>query len=73
MATENTSSKRPTHDICHVRGEGQNAYWTTIGAGWLHADGKGLNLALDFMPVNSGRLVVRIRKEKNEQLQGEAK
>lgn len=73
MATENTSSKRPTHDVCHVRGEGQKAYWTTIGAAWLHDDGKGLNLALDFMPVSgNGRLVIRIRKDKNEQPQGEA-
>jgi hypothetical protein len=34
------------------------------GAAWLHEDGQGLNLALEFGPVNGdGRLVVRIRKD----------
>jgi hypothetical protein len=41
-----------------VDGEGENAFWTKIGAAWLHEDGKGFNLALTAMPV-SGRLVVR--------------
>lgn len=71
MATTETSRK-PTHDICHVRGEAKNAYWTKIGAAWLHEDGQGLNLSLDFVPVHGdGRLVIRIRKDKPAQ--GESK
>jgi hypothetical protein len=67
MATNQPLSKKPTHDVLHVRGEGKSAYWTRIGAAWLHEDKEGLNLALDFVPVgNDGRLVIRIRKEKGQ-------
>ena len=72
MASQQTTNRKPTHDICHVRGEGKNAYWTRIGAAWLHDDGKGLNLSLEFVPVNSdGRLVIRIRKDKAGQEEGQ--
>lgn len=66
------NNRRPTHDVCFVRGEGDKAYWTRIGAGWLHDDGKGLGITLDFVPLDmrDGRMVVRIRKEKTE---GEAR
>ncbi len=71
MATQQTTNRKPTHDVLHVRGEGKAAYWTKVGAAWLHEDGQGLNLALEFVPVNGdGRLVVRIRKDKPAQ--GEA-
>lgn len=70
MAQQSNPSRKPTHDICHVRGEGKAAYWTKIGAAWLHDDGQGLNLSLDFVPVsNDGRLVIRIRKDKQEAAQ----
>ena len=73
MATNQTTNRKPTHDVLHVRGEGKSAYWTKIGAAWMHEDQAGLNLALDFMPVNGeGRLIVRIRKDKSD-AQGEAK
>lgn len=49
---------RPTHGVYLVQGEGEKAFWTKIGAAWLHGDGKGANLILDAVPV-SGRLVVR--------------
>jgi hypothetical protein len=70
MANNQTQNRKPTHDVLHVRGEGKSAFWTRIGAAWLHDDKEGLNLALDFVPVgNDGRLVIRIRKDKS---QGEA-
>jgi len=70
MASQSNQNRKPTHDICHVRGEGKSAYWTRIGAAWLHDDGQGLNLSLDFVPVgNDGRLVIRIRKDKGEAAQ----
>ncbi len=73
MANQQTTNRKPTHDICHVRGEGKNAFWTKIGAAWIHEDGQGLNLSLDFIPTgNDGRLVIRIRKDKAELTQGEA-
>lgn len=67
MANDKTQNRKPTHDILHVKGESKNAYWTRIGAAWLHEDQQGLNLALDYMPVNGdGRLVIKVRKEKAE-------
>jgi len=71
MSNQQNTPRKPTHDVCHVKGEGQKAYWTKIGAAWLHEDGKGLNVSLDFVPTGGdGRLVIRLRKEKSEQ--GEA-
>jgi len=73
--TTKPSNKMPTHDVCHVleadEKKGRKARWTRIGAGWLHEDGMGLSLKLNFMPIGSdGRLVVRVRKEKDEQDEG---
>ncbi len=63
-----TQPRKPTHDICFVeeRGRDQKGYWTTIGAAWGHKDNGGLNLQLDFVPVNlgKGRIVVRVRTDK---------
>lgn len=64
-----TKNRKPTHDICFVkdRGDKQKAYWTTIGAAWMHDDKNGLNLQFDFVPVDvkAGRIVVRVRTEKS--------
>lgn len=61
MTTEdNNESKRPTHILSQVfdaEGEGKTR-WMRIGAGWLHGDGKGMNLVLDALPLG-GRLVLR--------------
>ncbi len=73
MTTEPKTSRKPTHGVYHVRGEGKSAYWTQIGAAWLHDDKEGLNLALDFVPVgNDGRLVIRVKTDKSA-AQGEAR
>lgn len=76
MAKQETRKRKPTHAIYHVRGEGKDAYWTRVGAAWIHEDGEGLSLALDFVPVNdAGRLVVRANKptEGEQPTQGEAR
>ena len=49
-----------------VDGEGDNAFWTKIGAAWQHEDGKGFNILLTAMPLN-GRLVVREPKPVEDQ------
>lgn len=67
------TNRKPTHAVYHVRGEGERAYWTKIGAAWLHDDKEGLNLALDFVPVGDpGRLVIRVNKPDDAKTQGEA-
>jgi hypothetical protein len=64
--------RKPTHGVYHIRGEGKNAYWTKIGAAWIHDDGEGLNLSLEFIPTDTtGRLVIRANKA-DTQTQGEA-
>lgn len=69
MAQPEQTKRKPTHAIYHVRGEDKNEYWTRVGAAWIHKDGEGLSLALDFVPMNdSGRLVVRANKPGDAQV-----
>jgi hypothetical protein len=56
MTTQN--STRPTHRLYVVKGEGENAHWTAIGAAWINRDGKGFSLDLDAVPLN-GRIAMR--------------
>ena len=56
-----TQKTRPTYAVYVVEGEGDNAYWTKIGAAWAHEDGEGYNISLTALPLN-GRLVVRTAK-----------
>ena len=72
MSNKQQPGRKPTHGVFHIRGEGKNAYWTKIGAAWIHEDGEGLNLSLDFIPTDTtGRLVIRANKA-DTQTQGEA-
>ncbi len=72
MNTNPQPKRKPTHGVYHIRGEGEKAYWTKIGAAWIHEDGEGLNLSLDFIPTdNTGRLVICANKA-DTQTQGEA-
>jgi hypothetical protein len=65
----NKSNKRPTHAIWLVKGEGEKARWTRIGAAWLHEDKKGANLNFDCLPLN-GRVVIReITEQDNSETQ----
>ncbi|MBV8384897.1 MAG: hypothetical protein JOZ63_20085 [Planctomycetaceae bacterium] len=37
--------------------------WHPIGVAWAHAEGKGLNIALDLQP-RDGRITLRVLEEK---------
>lgn len=64
---QKSKSNKPSHSVFHVRGEGKSAFWTKIGAAWMHDDQGGLNLQLDLVPVGTdGRLVIRCRKDDEE-------
>ena len=66
MADKQTPNT-PTHDICFVRErKDQKGFWTTIGRAWAHKDNGGLNLQLDFLPMDLslGRIVIRVRSDK---------
>ena len=58
--TTTTESKgaRPTHIAYWVREGKEKASWIRCGAAWTHADGNGVNIALDLQPLD-GRIVLR--------------
>ena len=60
--TANSETKRPSHIVWQVRGEGEKSRWTRIGAGWPNRDGKGLSLKFDAYPL-TGRIVVREQEQ----------
>ncbi|PLX39576.1 MAG: hypothetical protein C0606_03495 [Hyphomicrobiales bacterium] len=54
-----TTNTAPSHEVFHVVGDGEKARWTKIGVAWAHADGSGMNLAINYAPLVEGRTVVR--------------
>ena len=39
---------------------GEKKFWQPIGAMWAHADAKGFNLRIDYLPLNDAEIVVRV-------------
>ncbi len=62
---EEKNDKRPTHRAYVVVGNGDNSIWREIGAGWAHADSRGLNVKLDAVPI-TGSLVLRERRPEED-------
>lgn len=50
------------YDVRDVEGR-KEAVWNTVGAVWLHKDGKGADVLLHAVPL-TGRIVLRERSEK---------
>lgn len=48
-----------------IKREGQDDYWLNVGAAFSHADGNGLNVLLQALPIN-GKLVLRPPKDDDE-------
>jgi hypothetical protein len=69
MRKTTKETKRPTHAIYQVQGEGDKAYWNRIGAAWLHEDEKGANMVFDAFPL-TGRIVLREIVEKDDSKAG---
>jgi hypothetical protein len=57
--TNETNNSRPTHRVFAVTKNGQKKFWQPIGALWTHADGKGFNLRLDYLPLSKAETVIR--------------
>ena len=65
---ETRQPKAPQLIAYHVAERGEDKFfWTRIGAAWDHDDGKGLTLQLDLVPVDGGRIVLRVPSEASEQ------
>jgi hypothetical protein len=58
-------SRKPTHRLYRVTGEGKSAIWTPIGAAWPNKDGQGFNINCDAIPL-TGRVVLRAITERPE-------
>lgn len=64
MTTQsNLFSKKPTHRLFRVIGEGEHSIWTPIGAAWPNKDGQGFSINCEALPL-SGRIVMRAITEK---------
>lgn len=50
------------YDVRDVEGR-KEAVWNSVGAVWLHKDGKGADVLLHAVPL-SGRIVLRERSDK---------
>jgi hypothetical protein len=55
-----------------VDGDGDEAFWTKIGAAWPHEDGRGYNVQLSAIPV-SGRITLRMPKEREPTPEGKTR
>jgi hypothetical protein len=71
MTTE-TNKSRPTHRLYAVTKTGEKKFWQPIGAMWAHADAKGFNLRLDYLPLNDAQIVVRVAGDKQAEAGGDA-
>jgi hypothetical protein len=53
------TTNRPSHRVYAVTKNGKRSFWKPIGAAWVHGDGEGFNLKLDYLPLNDAEIVVR--------------
>lgn len=61
-----SNSQQAVYQVYTVtRREGQDDFWLNIGAAFEHADGRGMNIILQALPID-GKLVLRPPKAQNE-------
>lgn len=66
--TRTETGKRPTHRVFAVReDEGDQRFWSEIGAAWAHPAGTGFGLVLNFLPLQGQKIVLRVNEPKDEQ------
>jgi hypothetical protein len=60
VKTEETpQTKKPDYEVFIVsQSSNGKSFWTRIGAGWNHDDGKGMSVQLTALPVD-GRIQIR--------------
>ncbi len=49
------------------RDKEQPPFWLNIGSAFPHKDGKGFNVILQALPVNNGKVVLRLFEEQPPQ------
>jgi len=50
---------RPSHVVYAVTKTGERNFWNVIGAAWVHSDGWGFNVKIDYLPLNGAEIVIR--------------
>ncbi len=61
--SDDNKNKKPIFSAYTSKKIGEGKYINrTIGAGWEHEDGRGVDIVLDAVPVD-GRLSIRLKKE----------
>jgi hypothetical protein len=66
-------TNRPSHRVYAVTKNGEHSFWQPIGGAWVHSDGWGFNLKLDYLPLNGAEIVIRKPKvEETDAPAGEA-
>lgn len=64
--SETKAAKTPSHVAYHVRDrKGGKSFWTRIGSAWAHADGEGVNIQFDLIPLD-GRVTLRVASDKKD-------
>jgi hypothetical protein len=63
--TQEPAAKLPDFIAYHVQSKGEKAFWTRVGASWLHNDGNGMTMQLETFPID-GRIVLRAPREQDE-------
>ena len=68
-----TPTNRPSRRVYAVTKNGERSFWQPIGAAWVHNDGWGFNVKLDYLPLNGAEIVIRKPKGEEADVQaGEA-
>jgi len=58
-----SSNQQPTYRAYTVvKREGQDDFWLSIGAAFMHQDGDGFNIVLQALPID-GKIVLRLPKD----------
>jgi hypothetical protein len=68
------TTNSPSHRVYAVTKNGERSFWQPIGAAWVHSDGWGFNVKLDYyLPLNGAEIVIRKPKvEEADASAGEA-
>jgi hypothetical protein len=53
------TDNRPSHRVYAVTKNGERSFWQPIGAAWVHSDGWGFNVKIDYLPLNGAEIVIR--------------
>jgi hypothetical protein len=58
----NTSQQPAYRAYTVIKREGQDDFWLSIGAAFMHQDGDGYNVVLQALPID-GKVVLRLPKD----------